>query len=362
MTGLSTVPAVYTAGAAPGNTLQTADHDAGLHETDRAAIRSLILEAWGSPRGLIINGNFTAWQRKGSSSQTSTTTYSKSTSYNADRVFVLPAGASVTQQRSTTIPDARSQYSLAITGASSVTTVDIGQRIRSSIVNTRGLQSLVFSCYVRNESGAAYTPTLRIGTPGSVDDFTTVTNRLSQSLQSCADSAWTRVYHVFDPSAYTNIANGMEVALRIPSGSSVSGDVNRIAQFDLRPGAALATFIPTDPELDLLLARGYYRTYGPGGTNVAFATGLSNATNSALYSFPVSPPMRTTPTLEVSAVGDFSGFDNGTPVALNGLAIGAGSPDTLQLSATQAGTTWTQWRPNLLLGSTSAVLALNAEL
>ncbi len=360
MTGLSSPPAVYTPVAL--ETLAEADHQDGLHETDRAAIRMLYLEAWALARPLIINGNMQHWQRKGSGSQTSTTTYSKSTSYNADRMFVLPAGASVTQARSTTIPNARSQYSLAITGASSVTTVDIGQRIRSSIINTRGLQSLVFSCYVCNESGAAYTPTLRIGTPGATDDFTTVTNRLNQSLQQCADSAWTLVYHVFDPSAYTNIANGMEVVLRIPSGSSVSGDTNRIAQFDLRPGSALATYLPPDPELELLLARGYYRTYGPGGTNVAFATGLSNSTSSALYTFPVSPPMRSTPTIELSAASDFSGFDNGTPVALNSMVIGAGSPDTLQLSATQGGTTWTQWRPNLLLGSTSAVLALNAEL
>jgi hypothetical protein len=47
---------------------------------------------------------------------------------------------------------------------------------------------------------------------------------------------------------------------------------------------------------------------------------------------------------------------------LNGMVIGAGAPDTLQLAVTQAGTTWTQWRPNLLLGGTAAWLDLNAEL
>lgn len=315
-------------------------------------------------RPLTINGNFDHFQRLGTSvgTQTSTSTYSKTASYAADRVYAVPGAGTVTQTRSSSVPNANSRYSLQVTGGTSVTTLDIGQRISAAQAAIRGTQSLVFSCYVYPDFAGTFTPSLRVGTPGSSDDFTSVTNRLDQSLQSCAGSAWTRVYYVFDPSAYTNIANGLDAALRIPSGTMTAGKVLRIAQFDLRPGTVLMPFVPPNPDAELRLSQRYHRTYGPGGTNVAFATGLSNATNSALYSFPVSPPMRTTPTLEVSAVGDFSGFDNGTPVALNALAIGAGSPDTLQLSATQAGTTWTQWRPNLLLGSTSAVLALNAEL
>ncbi len=261
MTGLSTPPAVYTPDPAPGFTLSDADHDEGLHETDRTAIRALILEAWALALPLTINGNMDHFQRWGSGTTVPTTTYSTNTSYAADRFFVLPAGASLTSAgRSTTVPDGNSRYSLEIVGAASVTTVDIGQRIAAGLVQTRGRQSLVFSAYVYNGSGSAFTPNLRVGTPSAADDFTTVTNRLDQALQSCADGEWTRVYHVFDPSAYTNIANGMEVCLRVPSGSLVAGDTVRISQFDLRPGAALAPYIAPDRDLELLRALRYFET------------------------------------------------------------------------------------------------------
>lgn len=256
---------------------------------------------------LIINGNFDHFERvAGSGTQTSTTTYNVITSYAADRFFVVPAGASVTQQPSITVPDSKSQRSLLITGAASVTTVDIGQRIRAAIVGQRGMQSLVFSCYVRNTSGSSYTPTLRIGTPAAADDFTTVTNRLDQTLQSCADSAWTRVTHVFDPSAYTNIANGMEVVLRIPNGSSVSGDTNRIAQFELRPGSAFVSYIAPDPDLALVQCQRYMRVYGGEATNEVAGTGQAASTTSTRIDVLWDVPMRIAPTCSVSANSDWA--------------------------------------------------------
>lgn len=222
---------------------------------------------------LVLNPNFDIFQR-GSGSRTATTSFSIDTSFAADRIYVLPAGASVAVARSTTVPsNNRSRYSLEITGATSVTTVDIGQRIKSSIVNTRGKQSLCFIAYVYNGSGGAFTPNLRVGTPGAADDFTTVTNRLDQSLQSCADASWTLVYHVFDPSAYTNIANGMQVDLRIPSGSLVSGDTVRVAQFDLRPATQPIGFVPPDPDEELSRCEPYFVKSFPLATAPAQNTG-----------------------------------------------------------------------------------------
>lgn len=238
---------------------------------------------------LTTNGNFDHFQRTEGTTRTSTTTYNTITSFAADRVHVLPAGASVTQARSTTVPDSKSQYSLLITGAASVTTVDVGERIRSAIVNTRGKKSQVFSCHVQNNSGAAFTPNLRIGTPGTVDSFGTITNRLDQALASCPDGAWTRVSWVFDPTAYTNLANGLVCELRIPSGSLTAGKTVRIAQFDLRPGAALAAYLPPDPDQEYQACLAYcWKSYSVGvvpgtDTNVGllgggfFASGGTNA-------------------------------------------------------------------------------------
>lgn len=247
---------------------------------------------------LFINGNYDWWQRIEGGSQTCTTSFSAITSFGPDRMFTLPAGASVTVARSATTPGVQSIYSCAITGAASVTTVDHGQRLRF-IHRKRYQQSLVFSAYVRNESGAAFTPTLRVDTPGSADSWGSPTNRLSQSLQSCADSAWTQVYHVFDPSAYTNIDLGLSVYLRIPSGSLVSGDVVRIAQMSLRPGIALVPYLSPDYEVEKIRCLPYYRkSYSDGvalQTNTAvglvgggfFASGGQNA----YFQVPFAPPM-----------------------------------------------------------------------
>jgi hypothetical protein len=45
--------------------------------------------------GLLLNSNFDVWQ-KGGAAQSAPTTQNTTTSYNADRFFVLPAGAPVT--------------------------------------------------------------------------------------------------------------------------------------------------------------------------------------------------------------------------------------------------------------------------
>ena len=312
---------------------------------------------------IIVNGNFDIWQRSDGSSVTSTTTFNVLTSFCADRIFVLPAGASVTQARSTTVPNTKSRYSLAVTGAASVTTVDIGQRIRAQVVNTRILQSLVFSAYVRNESGAAFSPTLRIGTPGAADDFTTVTNRLDTTLQSCADSAWTRVYYVFDPSAYTNIANGAEVVLRVPSGSLVSGDVVRVAQMDLRPGTALGAFIPPDPDTEYDHCLQYWETISASGANAQFGNG--GAYSATIFaSFVPLARKRTTPTFSsATAASDFKVLDgSGSGITVTGLSLTRANPNGFNLAGTvAAGLTAGQACPLLSVG-TAAKIHVSAEL
>jgi hypothetical protein len=214
---------------------------------------------------LFINGNYDVWQRIEGGSQTCTTTFNAITSFGPDRMYTLPAGASVTVARSTTLPDARSRFSSSITGAASVTTVDHGQRIRSAY-RTLYKQSLIFSAYIRNESGAAFAPLFRIDTPGAADDWTTPTNRFSTSLQSCADAAWTQVWTVVDPSSLTNTDNGMSVYIRVPSGSLVAGDVVRVAQMSLRPGVGLVPYLPPDPEIERWRCLPYYRKSYSDGT------------------------------------------------------------------------------------------------
>ena len=185
---------------------------------------------------ILINGNFAIWQR--STDDTAVTTTRK---YVADRFAVRAvAGTLAHVLRSTTVPtSSRSKYSLELTGAAGVTTVTIDQRIEALNVPK---STVYFSAYIYNGSGVAFTPTLYVSTPSASDNWTTsaVCNGAGagESLQECADSTWTKVYWTADISGYSNIVNGLEFKLAIPSGSLVSGDTVRIADAVLTYGSA----------------------------------------------------------------------------------------------------------------------------
>lgn len=250
----------------PKPTSATYADDAGYLLDDQLANYATLLERLESVASgeLFINGNYDWWQRIEAGTQTCTTTFNAITSFGPDRMFTLPVGASVNVSRNTGVPTTKSRFSAGIGGAASVTTVDHGQRIRSAY-RTLYTQSLIFSAYVHNLTGAAFTPTLRIDTPAAADDWTTPTNRGASTLQSCADSAWTQVWAVVNPSAFTNINNGMSAYLRIPSGSMVAGDLVLIAQMSLRPGVALVPYLSPDPAAERLRCLPYYRkSYSEG--------------------------------------------------------------------------------------------------
>lgn len=375
----------------PSNSLFVDGHEDELHEVDRQELRGLkaafgltpgvndrmtyvrLGDAVGGTTGkglwvpigvfgdsLIVNGNFDHFQR-GTGVHTNTTTWHRNTSFAADRIYTLPAGASVTSQRSTTTPDARSQYSLLVTGASSVTTVDIGQRIRQAIVATKARQSLVFSAAVQNNSGASFTPNLRIGTPSAADNFGTVTNRLNQALQACADSAWTVVHHVFDPTAYTDIANGMTCELRIPSGSLVSGDTVRIAQFDLRPSSQYLGYLPPDPDRELLRCLQYFEMFSPAAATAMLGAG--NCSSSTTCDIVTQyAPKRANPSITFVNETNLAVYANGTTTAIASIAVLQASLSIAALRGTVASGLTTGHGALIGTSSTNEQMLINAEL
>jgi hypothetical protein len=189
-------------------------------------------------RNGLINGSFEVWN----DATASTSCTAAARTAGPECWYVNPTGAAVTRARSTTVrTDNRARYSLEVVGATSVTTVLIGQRLEAADI-PKIKREVTFQAYVYNGSGASFQPSLLLGTPGAADDFTTVTNRLTQTLQSCPDATWTQVSHTVDISAYTNLANGLQVELQIPSGSLVSGDTVRIMEPMLCAAGQVATF------------------------------------------------------------------------------------------------------------------------
>lgn len=251
---------------------------------------------------LIINGNHDVFQRMAASTRTFPTSFNIDTSFCADRMFCVPAGATITGARSTTVPPNNlSQFSQLLNGFASVTTVPYGQRIRSAIVNTRAKQPLLFQAQVLfTGTGGPFTPNLIVGTPGAVDDFTTVTNRQTTVLGSCATGVWSKLSLVFNPSAFTNIANGMEAALQFPSGMLVSGNTVNVAQFSVKPANRVLAYTPPDPDQTLSDCQQYYwKTFAqnqPAVQNSGVAANalimVSASTSNGVINIPVSFPRR----------------------------------------------------------------------
>lgn len=224
-------------------------------------------------RNVLINGSFEVWND--STSSTSCTAAARTA--GPECWYVNPAGAAVTRARSTTVrTDNRARYSLEVVGATSVTTVLIGQRLEAADI-PKIAREVTFQAYVYNGSGASFQPSLLLGTPGAADDFTTVTNRLTQTLQSCGDAAWTLVSHTVDISAYTNLANGLQVELQIPSGSLVSGDTIRIMEPMLCAAGQVSTFeVEPVPETESRCERFFQKSFARG-TAPAQNAGTPNA-------------------------------------------------------------------------------------
>lgn len=226
---------------------------------------------------LFINSNYDVRQR--GSTGTHTTTLNIDTSFLFDRMFTLPVGASVTSAVDSTAAHlgSRAAQGQSIIGLASVTTVDHGQII-SSAKQTRYKQPLCVTATIWNHTGAAFVPLLRFDTPGTAETNAgrTFTNRSSQSLQSCASAAVTTVSAVVDPSAFTNIGNGLMVYLRIPSGSL---DVNTkditISQFSVRPANRVLLYVPPDSDDELWRCMAYFFKTFPQGTAPAQSAGTT---------------------------------------------------------------------------------------
>jgi hypothetical protein len=206
-------------------------------------------------RNELINGGFDVWQRW---IATSINVSSGTTAYTADRWFMSPVGATMGAIRDTNVPPTSlSRYSLQIapngTGGS---TCNLGQRIEAS--NVYALKGTVtFSAWIFNNTTASITPVLLLGTPSAEDNFTTVTNRLTQSLQACANGAWTKVTHTVDISGYTNINNGLQLEIQT-SGHTTFGRIVRIAEVQLERNTQATPFEQRPIGVELALCQRYF--------------------------------------------------------------------------------------------------------
>lgn len=248
----------------------------------------------------FINGNLNVWQR----GTTAKTCSAGAKTWRADRWFCRPAGGSVTYARDTVLPaGAVAAYSAKIVGGASVTTVDFGQRIESADAYSGWLRQRAFSAWIFNNTGATFTPKLRIQTPSAADDYTSNANRLDVSLQACPNGAWTQVSYAFDGAAITNLGNGVELVLQIPDGAlNTSGKTVSITQLQCEPGTVVTAQEPRLITHELLLCQRY--ALALANQVLGFAATTNNLENKGIFTLPTT--MRVKPVFDGNntATGD----------------------------------------------------------
>jgi hypothetical protein len=284
----------------------------------------------------IINGGFDVWQR----GTAATAAVVATANFLADRWAVIPAGADITQQRATVLPTgSRARYSLQLSGAASVTTCAIRQRIEAS--NIPGItRQVVFSAKIRNDSAASYTPSLVLGTPTAADNFGTVTTRLEQPLQVCAAGAWTTVFYSGDISSYPDIDNGLQVELVLPSGALTAGNTAYLTEIMIEPGTEVAPFEIWGIDAVMTACRRYFFRLGGLNSDQYMGTGFCAATTVCTFSVVLSVPMRIIPTLTVPNSAGFRITDSIGNYDTSAVIINTGTkqtPDLVEIRCTTSG-------------------------
>lgn len=251
----------------------------------------------------FINGNMQVWQR-GTSARSCT---AATKTWRADRWFARPVGAAITYERATSLPaGAVAAYSAKLTGAASVTTVDFGQRIEAADAQSNWIRQRIFSAWVFNNTGAAFTPSLIIKTPSAADNYASNTQRFSETLQACPSGGWTQVSADFDGALFINAEFGVEVVLQIPDGAlNAGGKSVYITQLQCEPGTVVTAQEPRLITHDLLLCQRY--SLALVNQVVGFAADVNNLGNKGIFTLPTT--MRIKPVFD-GTVGSTGAEDN----------------------------------------------------
>lgn len=248
----------------------------------------------------FINGNFQVWQRPLNPwpVDSAQACPAATKTWWADRWFARPTGAAISYKQAALLPTgAIAAYSARLVGAASVTTVDFGQRIESADATTNWNRTRTFSAWIYNDTGAAFTPKLRINTPSAADAYATNTNRRDATLQACASGAWTQVSDSFDGATLTNITNGAEVVLQFPSGTlDASGKSVYITQVQCEPGSVVTAQEPRLYSHELQLCQRYALRLI--NQVVGFAGDATNLPNKGIMTYPTT--MRARPVFNTS--------------------------------------------------------------
>lgn len=339
-------------------------------------------------RNRLLNSDMRIDQRNAGASVTQTT----SVVYTVDRWSCYGSAASkFTVQRSTTAP-AGFTNSLLVTSSSAYTVgasefffvqqVIEGFNIADLGWGTANAATVTLSFQVRSSLTGTFGGTISNGATNRVYPFTYTI--------SAANTFETKTITVAGDTTgtwSTDTSGGIVVNFNMGAGASVSGTAGAWSGSTLRAptsatsvvGTNGATFYITGVQLEagsvaspferrdygreLMMCQRYFMSWG-GTTNYEYmGIGCSQATNSATIVVPLQVQMRSSPTLTVSAAGNFRIFNGSSYYAVTAMAINTASTqvagiDCSVASGVSSGSFWQLGANN----TTSARLQLSAEL
>lgn len=177
--------------------------------------------------------------------------------YNAKDIWVSPAGAAAVSSRTADGPVNGIPWSLTVVGATGVTTCEIGTYANADLTGPLVGKNLIVSAYIYNGTGGPFTPQLIVRTSDALNDEDAVTVRvgpLNAVDGPIPNAAWTRAYWRLTAGDLVNLANGVEIVIRVPSGSMAANTkLVRVAQWQGEIGDATPTtyiVIPPPPKVN----------------------------------------------------------------------------------------------------------------
>ena len=254
----------------------------------------------GGRRNLIINGAMQVAQRG-----PSFTLGAGTGTYTLDRVRSQSNGGGITvSQEANAISGIGTQKMCRYTGASGVTGVYYIYRVESKDVAQINGNSVTFSIYVENNSGASISPTIDYYHPTAADNFsgnTTVASGVS--LGTVANGSSARLTATTDVSG-TTITNGLMI--QVSFGSALTSGTIDFTGVQLEVGSVATPFEHRSYGEELALCqRYYYNSHEDGdfsdynGQQVAVAVGTTTfgASCSTINGREYPSTMRATPTI-----------------------------------------------------------------
>lgn len=255
----------------------------------------------------LVNGDFAIDQRNEGASQTFTA--AAAVAYTVDRWYASCTGANITGQR--VAGTGANKYAYKFTGAASNTAVLFGQRIEAANVADLVSADIVASLQVKSSSITSLTWTAYYA--NAADDFSAKTQIATGTLTIGS----TLASYALTFNAGANAANG--IAIEFSCGALLAAQTLQFEAVQFQTGTTPTAFERKSYAARIAECQRYYQKSYDIGTALATSTALGlvgggqgNGVVNSIVTIPLSPPMRSAPTLSYwDKAGNASKYSTG---------------------------------------------------